>query len=247
MMMTTRTFMASTGAALLGLCAAPSVLAQISTRPLVRWAELDIDPTSLDSFKAAAHTLEEAVLRTEPGVAAYHAVSEAGNPGRVHVLEMYDDAAVYQAHVQQPHFREFRATTDKMMIGRQLHDVLPVRLGAKARLSASPLVRIAKLEIDPGQLQAYEAAVSQEIDDSIRLEPGVLTIYALALADRQSQLRFFEIYADEASYREHLVSPHFRKYLETTKSMIRSRSLFETRPIFLGLRQRSPPTTGSRT
>ena len=247
MMMTTRTFMASTGAALLGLCAAPSVLAQISTRPLVRWAELDIDPTQLDGFKAAAQTLKDAVLRMEPGVAAYHAVSEADNPGRVHVLEMYDDAEVYQAHLQQAHFHEFRATTDKMMIDRQLHDVLPVRLGAQARLSASPLVRIAQLEIDPGQLHAYEAAVSEEIDDSIRLEPGVLTIYAVALAHRQSQLRFFEIYADEAAYRRHLDSPHFKNYLETTKSMIRSRRLLETRPIFLGLRQRSSPTTGSRT
>lgn len=238
MMMTTRAFMAGMGAAVLGLCTAPPVLAQTSTRSLIRWAELDIDPAQLASFKAAAQALKEAVLRTEPGVAVYHAVSEADNPGRIHVLEMYDDAEVYQAHLQQPHFRDFRATTDKMVTGRLLHDVVAVRLGAKARLSASPLVRIAKLEIDPAQLQAYEAAVSEEIDDSIRLEPGVLTIYAVASADRRSQLRFFEIYADEAAYRQHLESPHFKKYVETTKPMIASRRLFETRPLFLGLRQR---------
>lgn len=243
MMMSTRTFMTSMGAAVLGLCTAPPGFAQTSTRPLIRWAKLVIDPGKLDSFKVAARALAEAVLRTEPGVSVYHAVSEADIPGCIHVLEMYGNAEVYQGHLQQPHFRSFRATTDSMVIGRQLHDVVPVRLGAKARLTASPLVRIAELEIDPAQLQAYEAAVSEEIDDSVRLEPGVLTIYALALADKRSHLRFLEIYADEAAYRLHLASPHFTKYAKATKPMIRSRRLLEAQPVFLGLR----PTDRSET
>lgn len=236
-MMSTREFLAGMGAAVLGLSGGPpDVRAQASTRPLIRWADLDIDPSKLDSFKAAANTHAEAVLRTEPGVIAFHAAAEAADLTRIRVLEMYDDAAAYQAHVQQAHFRDFRAITQKMVTARQLHEGVPVRLGTKARLVASPLVRIAELEIDPTQLQAYEAAVSQEIDDSIRLEPGVLTLYAVALANHRDQLRFFEIYADEAAYRGHLDSPHFKKYVETTGPMIRSRKLFETSPVFLGLR-----------
>ena len=238
MMMTTRAFMAGRGYAVLGLCTAGAVRAQTSPPALIRWAVLDIDPAKLEGFKAAAHALKEAVLRTEPGVAVYHAVSEADNPGRIHVLEMYDDAEAYQVHVRQAHFRDFRAATDPMTVGRRLLDVVPVRLGAKARLTASPLVRIAELEIEPAQLQAYEVAVSEEIDDSIRLEPGVLAIYAVAVADRRSHLRFFEIYADDAAYRKHLDSTHFKKYVETTKPMIRARRLLETRSLFLGLRQR---------
>ena len=237
-MMTTRTFMTSMGAAALGLCTATSVLAQISARPLIRWAELDIDPAKLDSFKAAAIALKEAVLRNEQSVAAYHAVSEADNPARVHVFEMYDDAEAYQSHVRQTHFRDFRTTTERMVTSRRLFDTVAIKLGAKARLAASPLVRIAELEIDPDQLPAYEAAVSEEIDESIRSESGVLTIYAVALADQRSRLRFLEIYADEAAYRQHLESPHFKKYVQTTQPMIRARKLVETRPVFLGLRQR---------
>jgi quinol monooxygenase YgiN len=239
MMMTTREFLAGMGAAALGLCtAAPPVLAQVSTRALIRWAELDIDPAKLDSFKAAAIALKEAVLRMEPGVAAYHAVSEADNPGRVHVFEMYDDAEAYQAHVRQTHFQDFRTTTETMVASRRLYDTVAIKLGAKARLTASPLVRIAELEIDPAQLRAYEAAVSEEIGESIRSEPGVLTIYAVALADQRSHLRFFEIYADEAAYRQHLESPHFKKYVQVTQPMIRARKLSEARPVFLGLRKR---------
>jgi quinol monooxygenase YgiN len=50
-------------------------------RPLVRWAELDVDPAMLDQFEAAVRVLRDAVMRTEPGVAAFHAAKEAENPG----------------------------------------------------------------------------------------------------------------------------------------------------------------------
>ena len=42
------------------------------------------------------------------------------------------------------------------------------------------IVRLAKLVIDSSQLEVYKAALKQEIETSIRLEPGVLTLYAIA-------------------------------------------------------------------
>jgi quinol monooxygenase YgiN len=99
-------------------------------------------------------------------------------------------------------------------------------------------VRIAELEIDPAQLELYKAAVAEEIEASIRVEPGVLAIYSVALKEDPSQLRFFEIYADEAAYRRHLESPHFKKYVAATKLMIKSRKLIETVPVVLGAKPR---------
>jgi quinol monooxygenase YgiN len=98
---------------------------------------------------------------------------------------------------------------------------------------AMPLVRIAELQIEAAQLAAYTAAVKEEIQASVRVEPGVLAIYAVAEKDEPTRIRFFEIYADEAAYQAHRQSPHFRKYFETTKSMITSRKLIETVPIQL--------------
>jgi quinol monooxygenase YgiN len=71
------------------------------------------------------------------------------------------------------------------------------------------------------------------MDASVRGEPGVLALYAVADNDAPSRLRFFEIYADEAAYNAHLESPHFRKYRLTTESMVRSRVLTDTVPIQL--------------
>jgi uncharacterized protein (DUF1330 family)/quinol monooxygenase YgiN len=101
------------------------------------------------------------------------------------------------------------------------------------------VVRVAELEIDPAQLEAYKAAVKEEMADSVRLEPGVIAIYSVAEKDNPARLRFFEIYASDAAYRSHIDSPHFRKYVEVTKPMIRSRKLLETKPVQLSAKE--PP------
>ncbi|HEY8239621.1 MAG TPA: antibiotic biosynthesis monooxygenase [Candidatus Limnocylindrales bacterium] len=95
------------------------------------------------------------------------------------------------------------------------------------------VVRVAHLEIDPAQLEAFIAAVREEIEEAVRVEPGVLAIYAVAERDHPARLQFFEIYADDAAYAAHRESPHFRTYLATTNSMIRRRELFEMVPIQL--------------
>ncbi len=101
-----------------------------------------------------------------------------------------------------------------------------------------PFVRIAELEIDPTQLDSYTAAVKEEMETSVRVEPGVLAIYAVAEKDNPSKLRFFEMYADEAAYKAHIESAHFEKYATTTKAMIISRRLIDTVPIQLSAKRK---------
>ena len=110
---------------------------------------------------------------------------------------------------------------------------------AAAEEPRMPYVRIAELEIDPAQLDAYEAAVKEEMEASVRVEPGVLAIYAVAEKESPTRLRFFEIYADEDAYRTHRETPHFKNYADATRDMIKSRRLIETVPIQLS--DKRPP------
>lgn len=96
------------------------------------------------------------------------------------------------------------------------------------------VVRLAELEIDPAQLENYKAALREEIEASIRLEPGVLTLYAVSVKDNPAQIRIFEMYADGDAYKTHVESPHFRKYKTSTQQMVKSLKLVETDPILLG-------------
>lgn len=97
-----------------------------------------------------------------------------------------------------------------------------------------PLVRIAELEIDPSQLEAYRDALKEEIATSIRVEPGVRTLYAVAVKEHPTQIRIFETYANHAAYEAHLQTPHFKKYKTETQGMVKSLKLIETEPILLG-------------
>jgi quinol monooxygenase YgiN len=99
------------------------------------------------------------------------------------------------------------------------------------------VVRIAELEIDPAQLDSYLAIVKKEMEASIRVEPGVLAIYAVADKDDPTKLTFFEMYADEAAYLSHRETPHFKEYVEGTKDMIKSRKLKETVPVQLSAKR----------
>lgn len=74
---------------------------------------------------------------------------------------------------------------------------------------SAPLVRMAELEIDPAQLDAYRALLAEEIEASVAIEPGVLALNAVAVRNDPARFTILEIYADEAAYEAHLRSPHF--------------------------------------
>lgn len=235
--MMTRRLLAA-GAATLALGIATPSMAQTTGGPYVRWAELEMDPTKEAAFRqAASENMAATVL--EPGVIAIHSAAEKGNLGRIRVLEIYRDSAAYQTHLQSPHFKRFAQASQSALVARRVYDTELIALGARPQVtSAAPHVRVAELEIDARHLDAYRAAVTEEIEASIEREPGVLAIYSVALKERPAHLRFFEIYADEAAYRAHIESAHFKKYVETTQSMITARKLYEMESPSLGMKPR---------
>lgn len=95
------------------------------------------------------------------------------------------------------------------------------------------VVRMAQLEIDAAQLDSYKAALKEEIETSVRVEPGVVSLNAVSEKDHPTRVTILEIYADTEAYRSHLESSHFEKYKTTTQGMIKSLELVETTPIAL--------------
>lgn len=93
------------------------------------------------------------------------------------------------------------------------------------------MVRLAKLIIDSTQLENYKAALKEEIESSLRLEPGVLTLYAVSEKERPTHITILEIYADTNAYKAHLKTPHFIKYKTSTTNMVKSLELVEVDPL----------------
>ena len=94
-------------------------------------------------------------------------------------------------------------------------------------------MRIARLQMDLAQLEAYKAARKEHAEAAVRVEPGALTLYAVYEKNNSAHVTVFEIYANQDAYKAHLQTPHFKKYNSTTKDMVKSLELIETIPIAL--------------
>lgn len=98
------------------------------------------------------------------------------------------------------------------------------------------MVRVAKLVIDSAKLKSYSAFLREEIETSLKVEPGVITLYAIAEKNRPTQITILEIYADEGAYKKHIQTPHFLKYKNGTKEMVKSLELIEAIPLIPGMK-----------
>lgn len=102
--------------------------------------------------------------------------------------------------------------------------------------AGNKLVRLSKITVDPAQIDAYNAFLKEEIEASMRLEPGVLTLYATAEKDAPNRVTILEIYADQTAYESHLKTPHFQKYKQGTLSMVKELELIDVEPLIPDLK-----------
>jgi|1186.fasta_scaffold859247_2 quinol monooxygenase YgiN len=112
---------------------------------------------------------------------------------------------------------------------------------AMAQETATRYVRIAELDIDPAQVEAFAAATREVGQASVRTEEGCLVLYAVAEKDHQSRVRVFEIYRDAAAYQAHLQTAHFKKFRSATDAMVKSRKLIDATPVSLATKPGATP------
>lgn len=92
-------------------------------------------------------------------------------------------------------------------------------------------VRLAYVTVDSLQLEQYNAFLSEEIEASMRLEEGVVMLYAVSDKNNLAKVTILEIYKDEESYERHIKTPHFIKYKEETLDMVEELELVEVKAL----------------
>lgn len=105
---------------------------------------------------------------------------------------------------------------------------------------AAPMVRLAELEIDPAQIDAYKTILAEEQEASVRLEPGVLMLHSVAVTDQPTHIRLLEVYGSESAYEAHIKAPHFLKYKASSEKMVKSLKLIPATPILLCAKSEGP-------
>ncbi|MBX5043622.1 antibiotic biosynthesis monooxygenase [Rhizobium lentis] len=104
----------------------------MSLKPVVRMAELEIAPETLESYRALLTEEIEAAVALEEGVLSLSAVSLRDNPNRIRILEVYATQEAYEAHLRTPHFLKYKSGTADMVTSLRLIDVDPIIMRAKS-------------------------------------------------------------------------------------------------------------------
>jgi len=108
-----------------------AVGAKTMRQPLVRIAELEIDPSQLPAYRDALKEEVATSIRAEPGVLKLYAVSVRDQPSQIRILEVYRDQAAYESHLQSPHFKKYKAETQGMVKSLKLIETEPILLAGK--------------------------------------------------------------------------------------------------------------------
>jgi (4S)-4-hydroxy-5-phosphonooxypentane-2,3-dione isomerase len=88
--------------------------------------------------------------------------------------------------------------------------------------SAGLYVNAVDLDIAPGQIDAYLAALKANGAESVK-EPGCREFNIHVQASNPNHVFIYEVYDSAAALDAHRQTPHFKKYAATTASMVTKR------------------------
>ncbi len=99
------------------------------------------------------------------------------------------------------------------------------------RTYGDKIVRLAEIEVVPEYLEEYLVYAKEVGETSVKVEPGVLTLFSMQTKENPCKIYILEIYADKEAYQSHLQTAHFKKYKEGTVKMVKSLKLIDTNPM----------------
>lgn len=173
-----------------------------------------------------------------------------GLEGAVKLANAYPDTPLLLCHwgtVDAPDMKEFNGDPEELkerVVNPEriyvlapgepfiLNRIIPPKKNKmNASLPTENKVRLSRITVDPAQLDLYNTYLKEEIEASMRLEPGVVILYAVAEKEHSNQITILEIYTDEAAYQKHIQTPHFLKYKQETLPMVQHLELIDTTPL----------------
>ena len=114
---------------------------------------------------------------------------------------------------------------------RETHPSTQSGMCAKEPMAADGIVRLSKIEVYPQYLDEYMQYATEVGEISLRTEPGVLTMYAVAEKENPCKITILETYASREAYDKHIASAHFQKYKQGTLHMVKSLVLSDQTPL----------------
>lgn len=165
-----------------------------------------------------------------------YSVKQKADPNMAYMVELYADESAYKTHASSPQYQAFLAASPQILTDHKKRLALtPQFLGdKKVQQTAKTRTNLVIVEVKAEDNQKFTEIVTAEMAQSLKVEDGVIAMYASTYQDQPNKWLFFEIYADDTAYETHRQTPHFQDYLKQTEKMVLDKQIIEIAPAYLG-------------
>lgn len=214
-------------------CSAAAQGQKVSVPPVFNIFELVIKQDKNSAYDSLAEKNMTASVTGEPGTLAMYSSQKKTTPSVVYLFEIYADSDAYDTHLNSTSYKEFLRNSPDILEANQKRriDVVPQFLADKKIVqSGNTINNFVIVEVKPEFGQAFRHVVLPEMAQSIKLEEGVLAMYAAIDKANPNRWYFYEIYASEEAYQAHRMTPHFKEYIEQTAEMTTYKEAIAIKP-----------------
>lgn len=204
--------------------------------PIFNLFELEIQQNADAQYDAVGKFNIETSIAEEDGTLAMYSVKQINNPQMAYMVEIYQNEAAYQQHLQSAQYQNFiNASPEILTAHKKQIKLTPHFLGDKwVQQTAQTRTNLVIVEVLPEFNQAFADVVLPEMQQSLAVEEGVLAMYAGSEVDQPNRWYFFEIYQSDEAYQLHRQSPHFQDYLRQSEAMLSDKQRIEIKASLLG-------------
>nr|WP_314739028.1 antibiotic biosynthesis monooxygenase [uncultured Haemophilus sp.] len=218
--------------ALLGLTMAMTA----NANPMMNIFELGVKPGAELQYDGVADQNIRASIQNEKGTLAMYSVKSKTDPNMAYMVEIYADQAAYEIHRDSPQYKAFLKASPEILTDHKKRIALDPQFLGDKKVQQTPEMRTnyVPVEVKPEYNEQFKAIIMAEMAQSLKVEEGVIAMYAATEKENPNKWIFFEIYANDAAYAHHRETPHFKDYIKQTGEMLKDKSYVEIRPEKLG-------------
>ncbi|EFO0338781.1 antibiotic biosynthesis monooxygenase [Escherichia coli] len=196
--------------------------------------ELGIRPDRDKDFAELARQTISASVAHEEGTLAMYALQRSDHPRHAFMVELYENESAYHKHLNGDPYKAFAARAPDIIDRKKKITLEPQFLGDKHLIPNEQTINnLVIVEVKPEFQTAFKNIVLPEMAESLKVEKGVLAMYAATDSQTPNRWYFYEVYASEEDYQLHRQTPHFRDYLRQTTHMSARKNAIPVKPVFL--------------
>jgi len=196
--------------------------------------DIGVRPERDKDFDNVARQTISASVDHEESTLAMYALKRRDNPRQAFMVEIYENERAYRKHLNADPYKAFAAHASDIIDRKKKIPLEPQFLGDKHIIPNERTINnLVIVEVKPEFQTEFKNIVLPEMAESLKVEKGVLAMYAATDSQTPNRWYFYEVYASEEDYQLHRQTPYFRDYLRQTAHMSSSKDAIPVKPVFL--------------